>query len=263
MTMSTATTRAAPTVVAESAATASGISGVSIVVPCFNESESFGQLVERLDALVGLWKNSFPVEVILVDDGSSDDTHALMLRAAEERSFVRVVQHERNRGIAAAIMTGIHAAWNEVVCTIDADCTYDPRQLTEMLPMLTADVAAVTASPYHPQGKVQNLPAWRLTLSRGASAMYRLIFRQKLHTYTSCFRVLRRDSVCQLKVRDEGFLGVTEILWRIDRGGGRIVEYPALLSVRRYGQSKLRVMSVATSHARFFMQAAWERFTSK
>ena len=61
-----------------------------------------------------------------------------------------------------AIVTGLKHAETELVCSIDADCTYDPRQLPALLRTLTQDMAMVTASPYHPQGKVENVPAWRL-----------------------------------------------------------------------------------------------------
>lgn len=80
-----------------------------------------------------------------------------------------------------------------------------------MVPMLKPDVDLVTASPYHPQGRVLNLSVWRLVLSKGLSILYRLFHRHKLYTYTSCFRVYRRSSVMDITLRNERFVGIMEI----------------------------------------------------
>ena len=80
----------------------------------------------------------------------------------------------------------------DVVCSMDCDCTYDPHELGSMIPLLADDVDVVTASPYHPLGTVRNVPRWRLFLSKSLSRLYRVVLRQKLYTYTSCFRVYRR-----------------------------------------------------------------------
>ena len=78
------------------------------------------------------------------------------------------IRHPENRGVAAAIMTGIRNAPTEIVCSIDCDCSYDPSTLARMIPLLqNADM--VTASPYHPQGSVRNVPGWRLVLSKTLS----------------------------------------------------------------------------------------------
>ena len=88
-----------------------------------------------------------------------------------------------------------------------------------MIPLLTDDVDVVTASPYHPRGQVKNVPRWRLFLSKGLSRLYRLVLRQKLHTYTSCFRVYRRQAAVGIAVERGGFFGVTEMLGPARPGG--------------------------------------------
>ena len=107
--------------------------------------------------------------------------------------------------------------------------------------MLADDVALVTASPYHPLGSVKNVQGWRLLLSRSASSLYRLVLHQKLHTYTSCFRVYRRSAVVDLELRDPGYLGLVELLGTLDLQGGRVVEFPTLLEARLLGRSKMKV----------------------
>jgi glycosyltransferase involved in cell wall biosynthesis len=187
---------------------------------------------------------------IFVDDGSNDGTWEVLQRLFGAREDCRLVQHPHNRGVAAAILTGIRHAESEIVCSIDCDCSYDPHDLMQMVPLLTADVDLVTASPYHPQGKVMNVPQWRLGLSKGASWLYRKVLRNKLDTYTSCFRVYRRSLLVDLQLREFGYLGVVEILGLLDLQGARIVEFPATLRVRILGHSKMKIARTIIGHLR-------------
>jgi glycosyltransferase involved in cell wall biosynthesis len=201
----------------------------------------------------------YDVRFLFVDDGSSDGTWQVLQELFGPLPGYKLVRHEVNRGVAAAILTGINAAESEIVCSIDCDCTYDPRQLVDMIPKLEDDVSVVTASPYHPSGRVMNVPPWRLMLSKGLSFLYRRAFRQKLHTYTSCFRVYRRSQVKGLALRESGFLGVAEILILLDRDGKRIVEHPAVLEVRLLGQSKMKLLHTISGHLRLLSRMAFTR----
>jgi hypothetical protein len=229
---------------------------VTVVVPCFNEERSLVYLANTLESVVAALEEAYSVSFLFVDDGSRDGTWDLLERLFGSRSDCTLLAHDRNRGVAAAILTGIRAASTEVVCSIDCDCTYDPHGLAEMIPRLTAGVDLVTASPYHPRGEVRNVPAWRLSLSRGASFLYRRVSRQKLHTYTSCFRVYRRSAVTGLALREEGFLGIAEILTRLDLQGSAIVEHPATLEVRILGHSKMKVLRSVLGHLKLLARLA-------
>jgi hypothetical protein len=132
-----------------------------------------------------------------------------------------------------------------------------------MIPLLASGVDMVTASPYHPLGGVRNLPAWRLSLSRTLSRLYRLLLRHKLYTYTSCFRAYRRSRVLQVGVRNTDFLGIAELLGRLDLAGGAIVEFPATLQVRMLGRSKMRVLETILGHLGLLVRLAGVRMTGR
>jgi dolichol-phosphate mannosyltransferase len=232
---------------------------LSVIVPCHNEADALANLKTAIEGLRSALAGSFELELLLVDDGSTDETAALMCKYFEDEPRVRILRHEPRRGIAAAIATGLQQARTEIVASLDADCTYDPLELVSMLRLLSDDVDLIVASPYHPQGGVENVPAWRLSLSRSASRLYRLVLRNKLHTYTSCVRVYRRSSVVDLPVKNSGFVGVIELVWQLDRRGGKIVEHPAVLKSRVFGQSKMRVARTALAHLRLLSRAAWLR----
>lgn len=232
---------------------------LSVIVPCHNEADALPTLSAAMDRLRLELKPRYEIEVLLVDDGSTDGTVELMKSLFKESEGTKVLCHRTCRGIAAAIETGLKSASAEVVASIDADCTYDPMILVPMLRRLTGDVDMVLASPYHPQGDVEGVPEWRLKLSRGASRLYRLVMRNKLHTYTSCVRVYRRKAVVDLPVREPGFVGVVEMVWRLDRCGGKIVEHPAVLRTRSAGQSKMRVLRVTLAHLGLLFRATFAR----
>jgi polysaccharide deacetylase family protein (PEP-CTERM system associated) len=222
---------------------------VSIVVPCFNERPALPYLSNTLESVSKLLAKDYAPRFVFVDDGSTDGTWELLNRLFGTREDCRLVKNEINRGVAASILTGIRYASDEIVCSMDCDCTYDPHELVHMIPLLTPDVDLVTASPYHPQGgRVMNVPGWRLVLSKGASWLYSKVLRHKLHTYTSCFRVYRRSAVADLELKEMGFLGVSETLALLDLRGHNIREFPTTLYVRILGQSKMKVARNIVGH---------------
>jgi polysaccharide deacetylase family protein (PEP-CTERM system associated) len=221
---------------------------ISVIVPCYNEEATLGYTANTLRAFAEEVREQFEVSYVFVDDGSQDGTWKRLNELFGSRQDCVLVRHAHNRGVAAATLTGIANSRCEVVCAIDCDGTYDPLQLRKMVPMLTPDVDMVTASPYHPEGRVLNLSAWRLLLSKGLSMVYWLFHHHKLYTYTSCFRVYRRSSMKDIFVRNERFVGIMEILSRVDAQGGRIVECPAVMEVRLLGSSKMKILKTIWGH---------------
>ncbi len=226
----------------------------TVVIPAYNEVDSAAKLCE---ALVDLETSltGYDFQFVIVDDGSSDQTVEVLRDLLRHRENAVVIEHETNRGVAAAIMTGVHYASTEIVCSMDFDCSYEPTQFANLLPLMTDQVDLITGSPYHPDGGVLNVPQWRLVISRCASIAYRVVTGLSLYTYTSCFRVYRRSAILNMELRNEGFVGVAELLWRMHRRGANIIECPAVLSVREFGQSKMRVVQVTLQHFKLLSRA--------
>jgi polysaccharide deacetylase family protein (PEP-CTERM system associated) len=221
---------------------------ISVVIPCFNEELILPYLANTLASVEKKLCSSYDLSFIFVDDGSTDATWEALQSTFGGRGNCTVTRHPSNRGVAAAIMTGIRNATDDIVCSIDCDCTYDPHQLQLLIPLLTEGVDMVTASPYHSDGVVRNVPSWRLFLSKTLSKFYRVVLDQKLATYTSCFRVYRRQPVVGLELTEGGFLGVAEMLGLLAIQGGTIVEHPAVLEVRLLGRSKMKTLRTIIGH---------------
>lgn len=221
---------------------------VTIVTPCFNEEETLPYLAGNLASVEKANEGVYDFSYVFVDDGSADRTWEKLNELFGGRPNVQLIKHPRNRGIAAATMTGIRASRDEIVCGIDCDCSFDPHELAKMIPLLKPDIDMVQASPYHRDGGVMNVPGWRLALSKNVSRIYRRILNHAFSSYTACFRVYRRSKVVDLKIEDEGFMGIMEIFVRLDQSNARIVEYPAVLESRLLGTSKMKVLRVIRNH---------------
>ena len=234
---------------------------ITVTIPCYNEAETLPYLANTLRSVeTKLNEAGYAPGFIFVDDRSTDGTHLNLADMFGKQDNVKILQHEKNKGVAAGIMTGIKASETEIVCSMDCDCTYDPHQLVNMIELLSDDVDMVTASPYHQKGVVRNVPGWRLFLSKGASWLYRRVLNAKLSTYTSCFRVYRRSSVVDLDIRKSGFLGVAEMLGKLDLRGGSIIEFPAILEVRLFGISKMKTVRMIFGHLGLLFRLSNQQF---
>lgn len=222
----------------------------TLVIPCYNEESTLPYLHRTMQSLRHELSRQWDLKILFVDDCSKDNTYEVLQSLFGDDTDIGILRHETNKGVSAAILTGINAAQTEIIASIDADCSYDPHELTHMLPRLTRDVAMVTASPYHRDGKVNNVPSWRLVLSHTLSCMYRILLGQKLSTWTSCFRVYRKQQIVDLPLVENGFLGTAELAAQLSLHGRKIVEHPATLEVRLFGFSKMKTVRTILAHLR-------------
>lgn len=240
--------REATPIVVKTNAPTREVQKVTIVTPCYNEEETLPYLASTLASVERENEGLYEFSYVFVDDGSKDGTWNKLHELFGGKENVQLIRHHVNRGIAAATMTGIRAARDEIVCGIDCDCSFDPHLLAKMIPLMTPGVDMVQASPYHRDGGVLNVPAWRLALSKGVCLIYRHILNHAFSSYTACFRVYRRSKVLGMKLDDEGFMGIMEIFVRLDQSNARIVEFPAVLESRLIGHSKMKVVRVIRNH---------------
>jgi dolichol-phosphate mannosyltransferase len=222
---------------------------ISVIVPVLNEEAGIDALQLKLERLKGVFEGIGELEFVFVDDGSTDRTRERLESAFCSDFRCQIVSHEKNKGVGAAFRTGFAHAAGSIVCTIDADCTYEPESLKDLLSLLDrtgADIAV--ASPYHPEGKIENIVPWRIFVSKVCSAIYRVISPIKLYTYTSIFRVYRRPVTQTIKFEANGFVSAAEIIIRASQHGYRVVELPMTLRGRRIGTSKMRVLRTIRTH---------------
>lgn len=228
---------------------------LTIIVPCYNEADNIQKLENEFLPVVAQLAQTRTVEVIFVDDGSRDGTWEALTHAFANRALpnvtIRFEKHAVNRGLGAALRTGFAAARGEIIVTTDSDGTYKFETIPDLLACLQPDVDIVTASPYHPAGGVEGVPAWRLVFSRGSSLIYRLIVNWHVNTYTCLFRAYRRHVIERVPFQADGFLAGTELMVNAMLMGYRVAEYPAVLYSRMHGVSKAKITRTILAHLRY------------
>ena len=224
---------------------------VCIIIPVCNEKDSLSLLRDRLGNLHQSLRSRFRVHYLFVDDGSTDETSQLLPMTVPAGASYQIHVHAENYGVGAAFRTAFHHAEADVVCTIDADCSYGPEHLAAMIQEIVSKRAdVVVASPYHPEGGVDGVQGWRLLLSAQCSRLYRLVSPLKLYTYTSIFRAYRGSFVRKAQFRSNGFVSAVEILLSASSLGLRVAEMPLTLRRRTAGVSKMRIARTIRSHAK-------------
>jgi dolichol-phosphate mannosyltransferase len=218
---------------------------LTVVMPFFNEEAllpGVAGLCERVRAAL----EGHAVELLAVDDGSTDGTAAGLASVA---GLDLVVRHERNRGVGAAMTTGLTRAAGDVALVYDPDEAYAVECLRALVEAVRdADVA--TLSPYHPDGGVEGVGRIRLLLSRSASRLYRWRLKHRLHTFTCAVRAYRLATTRALLPAPDDYTAAAYLLAAALRAGLRVVEVPAVLRVRSRGRSKMRVGRVIGAHLR-------------
>ncbi|MFQ6131479.1 MAG: glycosyltransferase [Armatimonadota bacterium] len=223
-----------------------------IVLPAYNEEQSlpalFRSIRRSLDQAEGGYR------VVLVNDGSEDRTGEVARAFAEELPLT-VVDHESNRGLGAALRTGLETALTEAddddaIITLDADNTHDPDLIAQMLGALrNQELDLVIASRFAHGGQEVGLATRRKIMSRGASFLMRLFFPvQGARDYTCGFRAYRAGTLRRGfqhyagdLIQETGFACMAEVLVKLARSGARIGEVPmALRYDLKAGESKMQ-----------------------
>jgi glycosyltransferase involved in cell wall biosynthesis len=203
---------------------------VSVVVPMYNEAASLQANLTSLETTLAQHADRYAFDYVLVNDGSSDDTHAIACRFAQGRSDVTVLSHEVNKGLGAALATARDNVRGTYVLTIDADLSYEPELFIQLLDTAVAENAdVVLASAYMKGGKVRNVPWRRAMLSREANRFLSMATNGKIATLTCIVRAYRRTVFRSLAFTTTGMDVNAELLLQAVRSRLNVVEIPAVL----------------------------------
>ena len=232
---SAASALAAPTI------GAAQIASLSAFFPCYNDAPTIADLVRRVDAtLAGL---GIAHEVIVVNDGSTDDSLAVLRGLAEELPVLRIVDHGVNRGYGAALRSGFDAARGEWVFYTDGDGQYDPTEVEQLIVRVSDDVDVV-------QGwKLGRNDHWiRAIVGRAYHHTVRLAFRLPVRDTDCDFRLIRASALERVTLRHSSGVICVEMLRKLDQSGARFSEVGVHHYARPHGRSQFfRFSRVARS----------------
>ncbi len=221
---------------------------VWIILPAYNEAAGLPRLLDALEQTdVGRgW------QAVVVNDGSTDGTGAIA-RGHAGRMPLTVLDHPANRGLAAAVRTGLEhvcgvASADTVIVTMDADFTHQPAQIPEMVEAVRGGADIVIASRYLAGARQAGVPPSRVALSAAVGWLLRLRFGLPgVRDYSCGFRAYRAGIVQRALaaygprlITSEGFVVMTELLVKFASLHPRIVEVPLDLRYdRKVGGSKM------------------------
>ncbi|MEZ5978335.1 MAG: glycosyltransferase family 2 protein [Planctomycetota bacterium] len=208
-------------------------SGVTVVVPAFNESEGIEGVVDRLSNLdVGV-----PLEVLVVDDGSTDGTSVKLDALKARYPALRVLHHGTNRGYGAALKSGFASARHRVVMITDADGTYPEDRIPDLLARIDDGAEMVVGAR---RGADVNIPLVRRPAKAILRQLASFLAGTPIPDLNSGLRAFRRELVLRYRpILPDGFSFTTTITLASLTNGHR-VDYVDISYAHREGRSKIR-----------------------
>lgn len=222
----------------EGSGSAKEVAAPLVVIPTFDEAENVEPLSrDILRAVPG-------ARLLFVDDGSPDGTGARITTLAGRDSRIRMMQRSRKLGLGSAYLAGFRHGLErgyDVVLTMDADLSHDPRYLPSILNAVS-DHDLVVGSRYVEGGGIRCWPRHRRLLSRIANRTARWVLNPTITDWTSGFRAYRREMLRRLpldRIRSSGYSFLQEITYHAVEAGFRIAEVPIVFVDRQGGRSKI------------------------
>ena len=205
---------------------------LSVVIPVYNEQATIAELVGRVLA------QPFNIEIVAVDDGSSDDSLAILRRLESEIAAMRVFSQSPNQGKGAALRTGFAHAKGDIIIVQDADLEYDPGDYPDLLVALLDGRADVVYGSRFLGGPHRVLNYHHYIANRGLTALSNLCTNLNLTDMETCYKAFRREVLDGLTLREDRFGFEPEFTARIASRPLKIYEVPISYSGRDYDEGK-------------------------
>lgn len=212
-------------------ATGNNRHSVSVFFPAFNDAATITRLVS--EALTVLATLTDDYEVIVVNDGSTDETPALLDALALEQPRVRIVHHAQNQGYGAAIRSGFIHAHKELIFYTDGDGQYDVRELAQLYPMISATVDVVNGFKLKRSDNKK-----RRLMGAIYNRLAHILFSLPIRDVDCDFRLLRRSAVAPLRLTSSSGAICVELVCKLYAAGCHFAEVPVHHYPRAHGRSQ-------------------------
>ena len=202
---------------------------LSLIIPCYNEEENVPTLLQRVAGAMAALQR--PFEVILIDDGSTDRTPALLAEGMKQYPWLRVLRMQKNGGQSAAFEAGFAAARGEIIASVDADLQNDPEEIPRLVPLLDSEnVDMITG--WRKDRKDTSFRRWQ---SRQANRIRNWVTQETVNDSASSLKVYRAHAVKGLKL----FRGAHRYFPTLVKARGyKVFETPVKHSPRFAGTAK-------------------------
>ncbi len=231
---------------------------ISIIAPAYNEEEIIKDFIDAFEKVKDFKNLNY--ELIIVNDGSKDNTLNILKRLKEKDKKLRIKNHKTNLGLGAALKTGIDAAKGNVIVTMDSDLTHPPsfvKKLVSSLEKNNLDVCV--ASRYIKGGGMKNVPFYRVVLSRLANLFF-FIFLCPVKDVTSGFKAYSKK-IKEIKIENRDFSIQLEIMTKLAKKKAKFGEVSFFLVNRKKGQSKFKFFKMLPKYALNVLKLIIVRYT--
>ena len=209
---------------------------LSVVIPCYNEEHTLEKCVNRL---LEITSELLHLEIIIVDDASTDQSLTIAEAISQAHPNVRVLRHALNQGKGAALRAGFEEATGEYVAVQDADLEYDPKDLKRLLePLLRGDADVVIGSRFLSTGAHRVLYFWHYMGNRLLTFLSNMFTDLNLTDMETCYKVFRRDVIQRIEIRENRFGFEPEIIAKVAHMRLRIYEMGISYYGRTYEEGK-------------------------
>jgi glycosyltransferase involved in cell wall biosynthesis len=211
------------------------MSKLSVIVPVYNERSTLEELVARVRRV----DYGCELELVLVDDFSSDGSRALVEKLAATHADVIAVLQDRNRGKGAALRSGFAAATGDILIVQDADLEYDPAEIPRLIGLIERDIADVVfGSRFLSIGPHRVLYFWHSVGNKLLTLLSNMLTNLNLSDMEVGYKAFRREVIAGIELREDRFGIEPEITAKVARGGWRIYEVPISYYGRTYEEGK-------------------------
>ena len=206
---------------------------LSVVIPCYNERNTIAALIEAVRA-----SPIQDVEIIVVDDFSTDGTAALLKETLAHR-VDKIIYHPENYGKGAALRSGLQAATGELVVIQDADLEYDPQEYPALLePILAGKADAVFGSRFMGGRPHRVVYFWHMIANKCLTLLSNMLTNVNLTDMETCYKAFKADVIKNMRLEENGFGIEPEITAKLAKRGYRIYEVGISYSGRTYEEGK-------------------------
>ena len=202
------------------------------MVPAYNEAETVEMALRRVRSV------PLRLEIIVVNDASTDGTREILDKLATAGLVDRVVHHEKNRGKGAAIRSGVAAATGDALVVQDADLEYDPADLPALIKPISEGRADAVYGSRFQGGPHRVLYFWHYVGNRVLTLLSNMLTNLNLTDLETCYKLVRMDLIKRLPLRSNRFGFEVEITARLAQAHARIWELPISYSGRTYAEGK-------------------------
>ena len=223
-----------------------------IIIPFFNEEDNILPLVEEVEKVIR--KNNLNIDIVTVNDGSTDRTLSKLREMSKTFENIKIVSYEKNKGIGGALKEGIKFALKRytAILFMDGDLSHDPHYIPVFVNKIE-DYDLVVGSRYIKGGGMENVPFYRVFISKMGNMFMRNMLRVPVSDITTGYRMVRTKVLKRMSLERSDFMIQVEMIAKVRTKN--ITEIPILLKNRQMGASKFHMsLKVLLSYVAFTLK---------